>query len=402
MPVKLIVIGGGAAGFFGAINYAGKNPGNEVLILEKSNKLLSKVKVSGGGRCNVTNVITDPKQLSGYFPRGGKELIGPFSRFSSSDTVKWFQKRGVKLKAEEDGRIFPVTDDSQTIINLFLREAEKLKIKIYSKKNINKIIFFDRKWNVIASDGSFYSADKLLIAPGSSESIWKILEDLGHNIIKPVPSLFTFNIKDERIKNLSGISVPACEIKIEDINIKTTGPLLITHWGLSGPAILKLSSWAARELSRLNYKFKIKVNFVPGFNSEKLLNELQQMKKISSRKIVSGTPHFKIPLRLWEKLCDYSGAGSNLKWNDISRKTLQKFSVLLPNSEFNVMGKSTFKEEFVTCGGISLAEIDFKTMQSKLLPDIYFAGEVIDVDGITGGFNFQSAWTTSWIAAESM
>ncbi len=301
MKKTLIVIGGGAAGFFGAINYAEKNPIDEVIILEKSNKLLSKVKISGGGRCNVTNSISNPIELSKFYPRGEKELIGPFNKFTTTNTIKWFENSGVKLKTEEDGRVFPITDSSQTIIDCFMNEAKKYNIKILTKKNVEMINQSTAKnWKVSCSDNTAYEADKLLITSGSSEQIWNTLNQLGHEIIKPVPSLFTFNIKDERLKDIPGISVQNVEIKITDTNYKSSDPILITHWGLSGPAILKLSAFAARELFSLNYNFEIEINFIPKFSLSKLVSELKNVKLSSSKKIISSYPLFNIPLRLWE------------------------------------------------------------------------------------------------------
>ncbi len=403
MKKTIIIIGGGAAGFFGAINYAEKNPGDEVIILERSNKLLSKVKISGGGRCNVTNSISNPIELSKFYPRGEKELIGPFNKFTTTDTIKWFIEKGVKLKTEEDGRVFPITDNSQTIIDCFLDEAKKYNIKILTKKNVEMITQSTTKnWKVVCSDKTEYEADNLLITTGNSEQIWNTLKQLGHEIIKPVPSLFTFNIKDERLKDIPGISVKNVEIKITDTKYKSSGPMLITHWGLSGPSILKLSAFAARELNTMNYNFKIEINFIPKVNTNKVLDELKKIKQDSSKKIISTNPLFNIPLRLWERLILASGINSNLKWNDISKTLLLNLANELTQARFNVTGKSTFKEEFVTSGGVSLKEVDFKTMQSKILPGIYFAGEVLNIDALTGGFNFQAAWTTSWIAANSM
>ena len=403
MKKTLIIIGGGAAGFFGAINYAEKNPEDEVIILEKSNKLLSKVKISGGGRCNVTNSISNPIELSKFYPRGEKELIGPFNRFTTTNTIKWFEDRGVKLITEEDGRVFPITDSSQTIIDCFLNEAKKLNVKIITKKNVEEIISSsNKKWILKCPDKSEYEADELLITTGNSETFWDILKRLGHEIINPVPSLFTFNIKDERLKDIPGISIQNVEIKIINTNYKSSGPLLITHWGLSGPAILKLSAFAARELFSMNYNFEIEINFIPNINSKNILSMLQKIKGLNSKKIIFSNNHFNIPLRLWEKLTTATGINPTLKWNDVSNLLLSNLAKELTQAKFIVEGKSTFKEEFVTCGGVSLKEVDFKTMQSKLLPGIYFAGEVLNIDALTGGFNFQSAWTTSWIASNSM
>ncbi len=402
MKKSLLIIGGGAAGFFSAINYAEKNPDDEVIILEKSNKLLSKVKVSGGGRCNVTNSISSARELAKFYPRGGKELIGPFNKFTTTDTINWLEERNVKLKVEDDGRVFPITNNSQTIIDCFINEAEKLNVKILLKKNVETIFQSNKKWNLTCSDDSEFEADKLLIASGGSESIWNILNELGHEIVNPIPSLFTFNIQDERLKELPGVSVQNVEIKIINSKLKSSGALLITHWGLSGPAVLKLSSFAARELFEMNYNFEIEINFVPSLNFNELNKELEKVKITSSKKIISATPLFNLPMRLWEKLIIQTKISSSLKWNDVSKKLLNSLANELTKSKFIVSGKSTFKEEFVTAGGVLLKEVDFKTMESNVLPGIYFAGEVLNIDALTGGFNFQAAWTTSWIAANSI
>jgi predicted Rossmann fold flavoprotein len=404
MKKSLIVIGGGAAGFFGAINFAEKFPGSEVTILEKSPKVLRKVKISGGGRCNVTNVCSDPRELSKNYPRGGKALIGAFTRFSSNDTVRWFEDRGIKLKVEEDGRIFPVSDDSQTIIDCLISSAEKAGVKILTNINVVEIIppNFDKKWKIKISDNEIMESDNLLIAPGSSERIWEMLKNIGHKIVPPIPSLFTFNIKDERLKDIPGISVNDVEISVEGTKLKSNGPLLVTHWGLSGPAILKLSAWGARILNEKNYSFFIKINFIPSLNHQKIAEKFLENKITLAKKRISSSPPKDIPLRLWEKLLSASNLTTEIKWQEISKKNINILIEQLIQAQFSVEGKSTFKEEFVTCGGVSLDEVDFKTMQSKLFPGLYFAGEILDIDGITGGFNFQSAWTTGWIAGNSM
>ncbi len=400
---KIVVIGGGAAGFFAAINIAEKLPEAEITILERTDKLLSKVKISGGGRCNVTNVISDPAELAKYYPRGNRFLKKAFYNFSSNDVINWFEKRNVKLKVEHDGRVFPATDNSQTIIDCFLNSAEKVNIKIQKNVKINKIappIDQSSVWKIITSDG-ILEADKFIIASGSNQQMWNLLENIGHNIISPVPSLFTFNIKDERLKELAGISVKNVKVLIDNSSLSCEGDLLITHWGLSGPAILKLSAWGARDLFEKNYNFKIILNWI-NLNPEQTKEQLLNFKKVYTNKNVASNPQFNLPLRLWERIIISAGSSKDLKWNDLSKKLIQKMADELSSAKFEVTGKSTFKDEFVTCGGIDLNEVDVKTMQSKIHKGLFFAGEVLDVDAVTGGFNFQSAWTTAWIAANSI
>ncbi|MFO7446558.1 MAG: NAD(P)/FAD-dependent oxidoreductase [Ignavibacteriaceae bacterium] len=401
MNQAVVIIGGGAAGYFAAINFAEKYPGNNILILEKTNKILSKVKISGGGRCNVTNIISQPDELTKFYPRGAKELKGAFHRFTSTDTISWFENRGIKLKSEADGRIFPVTDDSQTIVNCLISSAGKAGIKVLTGINVKNISPDDSgKWLVETAEQNM-SADKLLIAAGSNEYMWKLLGRMGHKIEPPVPSLFTFNIKDERIKGLEGISLKNAEVKIDNSLLKSTGDILITHWGVSGPVILKLSAWGARDLFHKNYKFDLIINWI-NKNPEQIRNYLSDYKQSNLNKSVQANPLFNLPVRLWERLAEYSGINPELKWNGVSKFIINAFTAELTSGKFLVSGKSTFKEEFVTCGGVNLKEVDFKTMQSKIHKGLFFAGEVLDIDAVTGGFNFQSAWTTAWIAANAM
>lgn len=397
----IAIIGGGAAGFFAASASAEINTGNNIFILEKGHNVLNKVKISGGGRCNVTNVCSDPSDLIKFYPRGGKELLSPFHKFNSKDTVDWFESHGVKLKTEPDGRIFPISDDSQTIVNCLLDTVQKAGIIVMKQHVVTSI----RKepqgdWTITTAIKDFH-ADKIIVCTGSSGSIWKMIESLGHTIEPPVPSLFTFNIKDKRIIELPGISVRNTEILIESTKLKASGPLLITHWGMSGPGILKISAWGARELHKMNYKFNLIINWLPGLNQESIKDMLNHVKKNNpTRKIYSFSP-FELPIRLWERIIDYIGIKKDINWNNISGIIISKIAAELTHSIFNVNGKSSFKEEFVTCGGVKRSEIDFKTMESKLFKGLFFAGEVIDIDAVTGGFNFQAAWTTGRIAGIS-
>jgi predicted Rossmann fold flavoprotein len=397
----IIIIGGGAAGFFAAASSAENNPGNNVIILEKGNMVLSKVKISGGGRCNVTNTCTDPAELIKYYPRGGKELLSPFHRFSSGNIIEWFERHGVKLKTEPDGRIFPVSDDSQTIVDCLNNTVQKAGIKVLKQNGVTKIQK-DAKgdWIITTSEKEFH-VNAVIICSGSSGSVWKMIESIGHTIEPPVPSLFTFIINDKRIKNIPGISVKNTDIKIEGTKLKSVGPILITHWGMSGPGILKVSAWGAKELHKMDYKFKLRINWLSGVNQESAKELLIKIKNSNlTRRIYSFSP-FEIPLRLWERLLEYINLDKDLKWNNISQNLITNLASELTDSCFNVSGKSTFKEEFVTCGGVRRSEIDFKNMESKLNKGLFFAGEVIDIDAVTGGFNFQAAWTTGWIAGIS-
>ncbi len=403
--LKITIIGGGAAGFFAAINYAEKNKNDEVVILEKTNKVLSKVKISGGGRCNVTNSCFEPAELIKFYPRGSKALLGPFTFFHPKDTVQWFEKRGVKLKREADNRIFPISDDSQTIVDCLIDSANNAGIIIKLNSGVKEIISLkeedEKNWEIKLKDGEKIYSDKIIIASGSSSHIWEILKQLGHKIQPPVPSLFTFNINDPRLKNLAGVSFNQVNISVENKKLKADGALLITHWGLSGPAVLKLSAWGARTFNELNYKFNIIVNFVPELNEEAVLKELNLYKGKHPKKSASSSALFNLPLRFWEQIIEHLNL-RNLKWNDLSKKEIHNLAMELIYARYSVNGKSTFKEEFVTCGGVSLKEVNFKTMESKIHKNLFFSGEVLDIDAITGGFNFQAAWTTAWIAANSI
>lgn len=395
----VIIVGGGAAGFFAAINIAEQYSDLTVAILEKSKEVLSKVKVSGGGRCNVTHAEFIPQELVKNYPRGEKELLGPFHTFMTGDTMEWFEKRGVPLKIEDDGRIFPESNSSQTIIDCFLHEAKKLGVEV-NKQQVVTGFNKDEFWQVKTKTDQF-SCEKLIIATGSSTKIWEQLEQLGHSIVKPVPSLFTFNINDSRIKEIPGVVAQNVTVKVLETNLETNGPLLITHWGMSAPAILKLSAFGAVELAEKNYNFQIEINFI-NQDFENVISQLRQIKIDFAKKVVANHSMFDLPKRLWNQLVLASNINQDMRWADVNKSQLENLSGQLTKAIFNVTGKSTFKEEFVTAGGIDLKEVNFKNYQSKLFENLYFAGEVINVDAITGGFNFQNAWTGAYILSKNL
>ena len=403
--VNVIVIGGGAAGFFAAINTAQLHPNTSVTLLEKSNKLLAKVRVSGGGRCNVTHSCFDNKQLVKHYPRGEKELHNVFSRFTIADTINWFEQRNVKLKTEDDGRMFPSTDSSETIVKCLIREADNSGVLIKQEVSIEEIIRNENNtFTLKAANGGIFTCDKLIIATGgnSKETAYEWLRKLGHTIIKPVPSLFTFNIPNNPITQLMGVSVPSAKVKVQGTKLETEGPLLITHWGLSGPAILKASAWGARILHDLNYNFTAIITWLPKYTEEKLRIEFNNCKEEFAPSLIINNCPIELPKRLWEHFLNKSSIPATLRWADLSKKQNNALVNCILKDEYKVEGKTTFKAEFVNCGGISLKEIDFKTMQSKIVSNLFFAGEILDVDGITGGFNFQNAWSTGWLAAKNI
>lgn len=398
----LLIIGGGAAGFFCAVNAARLHSGLKVIILEKSSKLLSKVKVSGGGRCNVTHACFSIAEMVKRYPRGENFVKKTFHHFFTTDTVGWFKERGVSLKTEPDGRMFPITNNSQTIIDCLLAEANKYGVEIRMNAGVESFRKAEDKFEIKLSGDRILQADYVCIASGgypkSSQFEW--LTQTGHSIQSPVPSLFTFNIPNHTITSLMGIAVPETIVKIVGTKLQQTGPLLITHWGLSGPAILKTSAWAARVLAEKNYEYKILVNWLPQYNENSLREKFLQVRfDVAAQKIYNRNP-FGLPSRLWEYLLNECGVKDEVRWADLPAKEQNKLIKMLCAHEFDVKGKTTFKEEFVTAGGINLDEIDPSTMQSKLIKGLFFAGEVIDVDGVTGGFNFQNAWTTGWIASQ--
>ncbi|KAA3625367.1 MAG: NAD(P)/FAD-dependent oxidoreductase [Flavobacterium sp.] len=400
----VLVIGGGAAGFFTAINTAEMNPGLKIGILERGKEVLTKVKVSGGGRCNVTHAEFIPDQLVAMYPRGEKELLGPFHRFMTGDTIEWFEQRGVALKTEEDGRMFPVSDSSQSIIDVLLNETNRLGVDVLYSQPVRNIHFTDDKWNISTISETFY-APAVVMSTGSNPKIWQLLKDLGHKIVPPVPSLFTFNIKDQRISGLAGISAEV-SVEVLDENEKailaSEGPLLITHWGMSGPAILKLSAWGARLLEPLKYYFTIKVNWLNDTDASMANELLRSIKFDLAKKRIAKAAQFGLAKRLWRKLVEVSGIDEEQTWADLTKDQQARLIGQLTASTFRVKGKSTFKEEFVTAGGVELKEVNFKTFESKLFPGMYFAGEILNIDAITGGFNFQNAWTGGFLAARAI
>jgi hypothetical protein len=399
---KLIVIGGGAAGIFCAVNAA--RMGLQVIVLEKTGKLLGKVKVSGGGRCNVTHACFDIGEMAGKYPRGGHFVRKTFHRWFTTDTIEWFAERGVELKTEEDGRMFPVSDSSQTVIDCLLREAGRYGVDIRMHAEVREVRQTDGVFAVRLADGLEIAVDYVCIACGGypKAGMFEWIRALGHTVEEPVPSLFTFNIPEDPITRLMGVSVGEAQVKIRGSRLVERGPLLVTHWGLSGPAILRLSAWGARELAVLGYQFSIVVNWVPGFSEQELRERLRGMRhEWGSRKLGSGSP-FDLPRRLWEHWLDSWGIARDIRWADLAARDQNRLAGLLGSATFTVKGKTTFKEEFVTAGGVRLAEVDPAGCQSRKVPGLFFAGEILDVDGITGGFNFQHAWTSGWIVADTV
>lgn len=401
----IIIIGGGAAGFFTAINAAEANPALKIIILERGKEVLTKVKISGGGRCNVTHAEFVPKDLAQNYPRGEKELLGPFHTFMTGDTIEWFEKRGIELKIEEDGRMFPISDSSQTIIDCFLFEAKRLGIEVLLNHPVKEILKENETFTTTTATESF-SSPKLVVASGSNPKIWNMLNGIGHTITPAVPSLFTFNIKDLRISDLPGVATNA-RIRLlrpEDgkVMLEDNGPLLITHWGMSGPAVLKLSAWGARILEKLNYRFQVEVNWLENSSEEDVFEKLKILKSDLGKQTILKYAQFNLPKRLWQNLVKAAGIPESHTWADASRENLQNVSKELTSGIFKVEGKSTFKEEFVTAGGVDLKEVNFKTFESKVCKNLFFAGEVLDIDAITGGFNFQNAWTSGFIVAQNI
>jgi len=398
--MKIGIIGGGAAGYFAGITAAEISKSSKITILEKSPNVLSKVRISGGGRCNVTNAVSDVKEFIKYYPRGSKELISVFSRFGNIDTIEWFRKRGVDLKAETDGRVFPVSDNSQTVIDLFISLASKYNINVVTGFDAAKVSFSNGVFIVKDRRENTLSFNKLLISAGgfSTPDKYNWLINLGSKIIPPIPSLFTFNCKDTLLKGLQGISVEDVMVKVQNTKSSSNGDILITHWGLSGPAILKLSAFGARILNEMNYKYILEVCWT----KSDLHKEINQAQRESPLKQVIKHPFKNIPLRLWESLIISSGVNPDKRFNELSKRNIEAINNILTRTQLSINGKSTFKEEFVTAGGVSLKEVDFRTMESKIVPKLYFAGEILDIDGVTGGFNFQSAWSTAYIAGQSL
>ncbi len=396
-----IIIGGGAAGFFTAINIKEKNPNLKIAILERGNEVLQKVKISGGGRCNLTNAVAEINEFVKNYPRGKKELRSCFQQFGNKETILWFESKSIALKTEPDGRVFPKSDTSQTIIDYFLTRAKELKINILLKQNVESFTkSSNNNWEIKTRDATFFS-EKLVLTTGSNSKIWQILEDIGHQIVKPVPSLFTFNIEDQKLNQLMGISQEVT-IRIKGTSLMQQGNILITHWGLSGPAVLKLSAFGAVNLSETDYTFTLMVNWLKDNTYDQVIEKLKVIKQNQAKKNVLKNPQFGFTHRLWEYLIQLAQIPENLNFADTSKLHLQNLAQVLTNTNYSVSGKSTFKDEFVTAGGIDLKEVNFKTMESKLFSNLFFAGEILNIDGITGGFNFQNAWTGAWIVSESI
>lgn len=398
----IAIVGGGAAGFFGAITCATSSRDCRVIILEKARQLLSKVRISGGGRCNVTHACFDPALLVQNYPRGYKELRGAFSRFQPRDTVQWFENHGVPLKVEADGRMFPTTDSSETIIRCLLEQARELKVEIWTEKGVVDCEKKGNEFLLTLSNGDTLTCDSVLVASGNSLKVSSWLQKLGHTLTPPVPSLFTFNIPNSPLHELAGISVQKVKLTLETCNLQQTGPLLITHWGFSGPAVLKLSAWGARQLFDQQYKCPLEINWFPEFSLDSLKRQLTDYRTSHPTRLVSGDPPIPLPKNLWKILTNCAGVPKELRWTELSKRMTQKLLNILQHHIFQIDGKSTYKDEFVTCGGVNLQEVDFKTMQSRVCAGLYFAGEVLDIDGVTGGFNFQNAWTTSWLAGKAI
>ena len=401
--LKLVVVGGGAAGFFSAIAAAESNPKAEVFILEKGPRTLAKVRISGGGRCNVTHACFDPRQLSQRYPRGARALIGPLTRFGPSETVSWFESRGVLLKTESDGRMFPVTDSSQTIIDCLMDAAGRSGVRILTSTGLD---WMTRRegggFALELSTGARMDCDRVVWAGGGCRPEGHPAVALGHSLVPPVPSLFTFHIDSPWLRELPGVSVPSVQLSVPGTDLKERGPLLVTHSGLSGPCVLRLSAWGARELHGLGYNFPLKINWLPESSREAVAQEIQSRRETSGGQTILRSRWAPLPARLWEQLVANAGISPETKWARLARPQILELTNLLVGTELMVRGKSMNKEEFVTCGGIPLSEVDFKTMESRIVPGLHFAGEALDIDGITGGFNFQAAWTTGWIAGQAI
>lgn len=396
---KIAIIGGGAAGYFTAANL-GKDLGRQTVLFEQSSAPLQKVRVSGGGRCNVTHACFDPKELVEFYPRGKKELLSVFHKFQPGDTMEWFENRKIALKIEDDNRIFPVSDSSLSIIECLMNETEKNDVEVRLSENIHKL---EKKGNyfLLHTKSDSYEFEKAIFTPGSSMKSMEILKNLGHKIVKPVPSLFTFNIKDERLKDLMGVSFDWAEISIPRFRMEAEGPLLITHWGLSGPAVLRLSAWGALDLANAHYDFDININFVQK-DIHECIEFLNEFKLENGKKSIYKTNPFSFPKRFWQRILEISKIPADLTFSHLNKNQIKKISEELTKGNYKVKGKSTFKEEFVTAGGVDLKEINFKTMESKIVPNLFLAGEILNIDAITGGFNFQACWSEAFLISSSL
>ena len=401
---RIIVVGGGAAGFFAAITAAEASPGAQVTVLERGPQFLSKVRISGGGRCNVTHSMFDSRQFAARYPRGEQALIGAFRRFQAGDTVAWFESRGVRLKTESDGRMFPVTDSSETIVNCLMNAAKSAKVSVRTNCGVDSAARGEQGFDLVLTGGEKISCDCLLLATGGCRAAvaGQLAAALGHTIESPVPSLFTFHIAVPWLRELAGVSVESAEVCVPGTELRERGPLLVTHWGLSGPVALRLSAWGARELHECDYKFQLLVNWLPQLSAELLLKEITTRRQGQGAKLVVNASIAPLTARLWEALVLASGLSRETRWASLTRAQQHQLIQQTSRTELSVTGKSLNKDEFVTCGGVKLGEVNFKTMESRVCPGLYFAGELLDIDGITGGFNFQAAWTTGWIAGNAM
>ena len=396
-----LVLGGGAAGFFSAIHRAENHPTEQVTILERGKAVLEKVRISGGGRCNVTHACWEPRELVKFYPRGGRELLGPFHSFACGDTMGWFEDRGVPLKIEDDGRVFPTSDSSQSIIDCLWNTAKARGVNVQTRTRVTNIEVpdADGTWTVHTS-GESYRADRLIVTTGSNPAVWKLLAKLGHQLVDPVPSLFAFDTKDTRLRDLSGISLPWAQLHIEGQKLKADGPLLITHRGLSGPAVLRLSAWGARDLAPAKYNFTLVVNWLAR-RPQDVQEELDQLKSSEAKRQVNARAYLDLPLRLWKSLVAAAGIPDTQQWAQLSKGQRQALVEQLTRAKFKITGKSTNKDEFTTAGGVDLREVDFRSFASKVHPNLYLAGEVLDIDAITGGFNFQAAWTGGFLIGQA-
>ncbi len=405
-PLKIVIIGGGAAGFFGAIACANVNPQAQVILLEAGQQPLAKVRISGGGRCNVTHACFEPEALVQNYPRGGKPLRGAFTRFQARDTISWFALHGVPLKTEADGRMFPITDSSETVVNCLMNTAKLSGVELRTRTAVTSVKRTSCEgFEILLKSGETIKCDRLLLATGSSPFGYKIARELGHQVEAPVPSLFTFNIVDQKLRALAGVSINPVQLRLSvdgKPQLQQTGPLLITHWGLSGPAILKLSAWGARILHQSHYQATLLINWLPHLHQEQVREKILTVKQQWAKRAIALHRGVDLPHRLWQYAIARVGITTEERWSGLSHKTLNQLVQELTQSKHLISGKGVFKEEFVTCGGINLKEVNFKTMESTLVPGLYFAGEILDIDGITGGFNFQSAWTTAYLAGNAM
>jgi len=403
--MRVIVMGGGAAGFFGAIAAAEAAPDAQVTLVEAAAKPLGKVRISGGGRCNVTHHCFDPVLLVQHYPRGGKALRGAFTRFQPQDTVAWFKRRGVRLKTEADGRMFPTTDDAETIVDCLMRETRRVGVTLRTKAAVTAVEKTAGGFTVMLKSGEPLACDRLLLATGSSSPGHRLAAQLGHTIVPPVPSLFTFNVPDKALHELAGVAVDPVEAKLVVPDTKPltqTGPLLVTHWGLSGPAVLKLSAWGARSLHDASYRATLQVNWLPSMTAEHIRAALVAAKQAVPKRAIANHCPLDLPKRLWRYWVQQAGLDDSVTWANLPKKALNQLVEAIARGTFQIQGKGVFKEEFVTCGGVKLSEVNFQTMESRRCPGLYFAGEVLDIDGVTGGFNFQSAWTTGWLAGQAI